>query len=112
MYYKDPNTNSVYFYDSEDQAKIGLVRITDEEALSLSSVDQTITADDNKNEAKFLLQTTDWVEFPSVNDPNITPQLLNVSDFLTYRSQIRLIAISPVAGNIAWPTKPSAQWKL
>lgn len=112
MHYKDPNTNSVYFYETLEFVKPGLVQITDEEAKQLTTLVKESTSDENKATAVSLLTATDWVEFPSVTSPNSTPQLLNASDFLSYRSQLRVIAINPAPGNISWPTKPTAFWKM
>lgn len=68
------------------------------------------TADDNKNKAVQLLQQTDWVNQPDVTNTSLNPHLLNQGDFLIYRSQLRQIAVNPVAGNIDFPVKPQEQW--
>jgi hypothetical protein len=62
-----------------------------------------------KNLAKELLADTDWVEMPSASDTANTPHLLNLSDFLLYRNQLRVLAVNPI-DNPQFPTKPSAQW--
>jgi hypothetical protein len=112
MYYKDPTNNSVYFYDSPEFVKSGLVQISDIEAAELTKTVDVTTAEENKSTAVKLLRDTDWVEFPSVNSPTSTPQLLNVAAFSNYRTQLRLLAINPTAGDLNWPVKPSAEWKL
>lgn len=113
MYYKNPNTNEVYYYESLEFVKPGLVSITESEALSLAAATAPVpTADQNKATAVALLADTDWTEFPSVTKPGAIPQLLNASAFEAYRSVIRLTAINPPAGHISWPHKPSAEWKL
>jgi hypothetical protein len=112
MYYKDSSTNSVYFYDSLEFVREGLVPISNEEAILLAAGNEEITAEDNKATAISLLQKTDWVEYPSVNNETETPYLLNATAFNVYRKQLRLIAINPTEGNISWPTPPSAEWKL
>lgn len=68
------------------------------------------SADANKAEAERRLQTTDWVNQPDVYDPASTPHLTNRDAFLAYRSQVRAIAVNPVAGNLNWPTEPAAVW--
>lgn len=69
-----------------------------------------LTAQDNKAEAERRLQATDWVNQPDVYDPANTPHLTNRDAFLAYRSQVRAIAVNPVAGNLNWPTEPEAVW--
>jgi hypothetical protein len=69
-----------------------------------------ITAAQNKAEAERLLAATDWVNEPDVYNTANTPHLLNRDEFLTYREQVRVYAVNPVAGNINWPTKPAEVW--
>lgn len=69
-----------------------------------------ISAEQNKNTAEQLLIDTDWVNQPDVINPDINPHLLNQSEFIAYRSQVRLIAINPTEGDIDWPLKPEEQW--
>lgn len=68
------------------------------------------TAEENKATAMSYLVGTDWVNQPDVTNPDINPHLLNHAEFITYRSQIRAIAVSPVAGDLTWPTEPTPQW--
>ena len=68
------------------------------------------TADANKAEAVRLLAATDWVNQPDVTNHDINPHLLNHADYITYRSQIRAIAINPTSGNLDWPVEPTSQW--
>jgi hypothetical protein len=68
------------------------------------------TAGQNKTEAEKRLAATDWVNEPDVYDPASNPHLTNRSDFITYRDAIRPIAVYPVAGNLNWPTEPTAVW--
>ena len=63
----------------------------------------------NKQQAIGLLSQTDWVEVPSVANTAINPHLTNVAEFLTYRNQLRVIAVNPTA-NVTWPTMPTEQW--
>jgi hypothetical protein len=69
------------------------------------------SAGDNKNTATQLLTATDWTSIADIADPAISnPYLMNQEEFLTYRSQLREIAVNPVAGFITFPTKPVEQW--
>lgn len=64
----------------------------------------------NKAEAIQLLSATDWCEMPSVSNTALTPHLTNISDFITYRTQLRAIAVNPSSNTITWPTMPTEQW--
>lgn len=65
----------------------------------------------NKSKAISLLQQTDWTTIPDVADPALSnPYLTNQAEFITFRNQVRPIAINPVAGNLTWPTVPVATW--
>jgi hypothetical protein len=68
------------------------------------------SADQNKQTAMSALAATDWVNQPDVTNPDINPHLLNHAAFITYRSQIRAIAVSPTAGNLNWPILPTPEW--
>jgi hypothetical protein len=68
------------------------------------------TASQNKQQAVDRLAATDWVNEPDVYDPANNPHLTNRSDFITYRSAVRQIAVYPVAGYLTWPTEPVAAW--
>lgn len=63
----------------------------------------------NKSRAMTLLQETDWTEIPSVSDTGLTPHLVNISQFIAYRTSLRAIAVNPPVV-AAWPTKPAEQW--
>jgi len=63
-----------------------------------------------KRQASQLLYETDWTTIPDVADPTKSnPYLINVQDYVTYRSALRQLAVYPVA-NPVWPTKPVSQW--
>jgi hypothetical protein len=62
-----------------------------------------------KNEAKNLLSNTDWSELKSVSDPQNSPYLANLSEFIEYRLLLRALVTNPV-DNPNWPTEPTAQW--
>lgn len=68
------------------------------------------SAAENKSEAESRLVATDWVNQPDVHDPANTPHLTNRDAFITYRSQVRAILVSPVDGNLDWPEEPAALW--
>jgi hypothetical protein len=69
------------------------------------------TADENKQTAVGILQSTDWTAIPDVSDPTKSnPYLSNVQRFIDYRNAVRQYAVNPVAGNIAWPLKPNEKW--
>jgi hypothetical protein len=70
------------------------------------------TAEDNKQEAMGLLSQTDWTALPDVSDPlKSNPYLANANEFNTYRNAVRQYAITPVAGEIDWPTMPTEDWQ-
>jgi hypothetical protein len=72
---------------------------------------QAQEAQANKQKAKDLLAQTDWTTIPDVADPALSnPYLTNQAEFITYRNQVRPIAINPVAGNLTWPTQPTPSW--
>jgi hypothetical protein len=69
------------------------------------------TAEENKSTAVGKLYDTDWAAMPDVSDSTKSnPYLVNVQDFVTYRSTVRQIVVYPVAGDINWPTVPTAVW--
>ena len=69
------------------------------------------TAEENKSTAIGKLYDTDWSTIPDVSDSTKSnPYLVNVQDFVTYRSAVRQYAVYPVAGYINWPTAPTAVW--
>ena len=68
------------------------------------------TATQNKINAQQRLLETDWVNEPDVYDTARDPHLMNRDAFLDYRSWCRNIAVNPVAGNLEWPTEPTAIW--
>lgn len=69
------------------------------------------TIEQNKTTAMNMLSETDWVEVPSVSDPNNTPHLTNKAEFDTYRLWLRAFAVNPEAGEIQWPVKPVEVWE-
>jgi hypothetical protein len=63
-----------------------------------------------KKQASQLLYETDWTTIPDVANPSTSsPYLLNQGAFIAWRSQIRALAVNPVA-NPVFPDKPTEQW--
>jgi hypothetical protein len=62
----------------------------------------------NKATASSLLQATDWSTLPDVTTQ--TPKLDNQADFVTYRNQVRAIAVNPPTTPATFPTVPVAVW--
>jgi hypothetical protein len=70
------------------------------------------TADQNKQTAVAILQSTDWTTISDVADPTKSnPFLANQNAFISYRNQVRQYAVNPVAGSIQWPLPPSEVWE-
>jgi hypothetical protein len=61
------------------------------------------TAAENEELAKQKLQDSDWSILPDVN-------LQNKTEWETYRSVLRAIAINPQSGDVPWPTRPQKIW--
>jgi hypothetical protein len=65
----------------------------------------------NKNNAESLLQQTDWTATVDISNPQYSnPYLMNQDAFLTYRSQVRAIAVNPPVTVTEWPVKPVEIW--
>lgn len=65
----------------------------------------------NKQEASSLLTETDWTTIPDVGDQTKSnPYLSNVNEFVTYRNEVRAIALNPPITVDIWPTKPVEIW--
>jgi hypothetical protein len=63
-----------------------------------------------KQKAVALLQATDWTTIPDVANPSDSnPYLTNQREFMTWRSEIRQLAVNPVAAPV-WPTQPTPTW--
>lgn len=66
---------------------------------------------ENKSQAESLLQATDWTATVDISDPQYSnPYLGNQSAFLSYRSQVRQIAVNPPITVDSWPVKPDEVW--
>jgi hypothetical protein len=74
---------------------------------------QTVTTQAQKNvckqKARELLYATDWTTIPDVASSLNSPYLTNQAEFITWRSQIRQLAVNPVA-DPTWPTEPTPVW--
>lgn len=76
----------------------------------LAELNAQVPFDNCKQQAKQLLYETDWTSIPDVANPSASnPYLINQGAFIAYRSQIRALAVNPVADPV-WPTQPTEQW--
>jgi hypothetical protein len=76
----------------------------------MASVDEQAAKNACKQQASQLLYDTDWTTIPDVANPSDSnPYLINQREFMTWRSEIRQLAVNPVA-NPVWPTQPTPQW--
>lgn len=79
---------------------VSAVSLTQEE---LQDIDNSIKQQ-NKLQAKRLLEETDWSQLADVN-------LTNQTDFNTYRAILRTIVLDPPV-IVSWPAKPESVWAL
>jgi hypothetical protein len=75
----------------------------------LSAVTIQAQKDACKAQASSLLYATDWTTIPDVADSVNNPYLTNQAEFIAWRSQIRELAVNPVANPI-FPTQPTPAW--
>jgi len=99
-------------YDQEEHGRDLYNRAKSEEFGAVAPyVVPTPTAEQNRGTAVNLLSETDWASIADVANSQVSnPHLVNQAAFLEYRSQLRDIAVNPVAGYITFPTKPQEQW--
>ena len=65
----------------------------------------------NSSQAALLLSATDWTAIASIANPQVSqPYLTNQAEFLSYRSQVRAIAVNPPAIPATFPTVPKPTW--
>lgn len=65
----------------------------------------------NKMLASQLLSNTDWTSIPDVSNPELSnPYLMNQAEFISWRSQVRAIAVNPPTTPADFPTQPTEQW--
>ena len=69
------------------------------------------TASDNKATASGLLSATDWTTIADVANPINSPYLANQAEFISYRNEIRKVAVYPTAGDLVWPVVPVEVWQ-
>lgn len=69
----------------------------------------TLAKQNCKNQASKLLYETDWTTIPDVANPANSPYLTNQAEFISWRSQVRALAVNPVA-NPVFPSKPNEVW--
>lgn len=68
-------------------------------------------SEQNKAQAKQLLQATDWTATVDISNPQYSnPYLMNQDEFLAYRSQVRAIAVNPPTTLVVFPNKPDEVW--
>lgn len=72
-----------------------------------------ITADQNKATAISLLNQTDWTTIADVGNPQTAnPYLANQAEFIAWRSEVRAIAVTPVAGTLpVLEEMPQEDWQ-
>jgi len=65
----------------------------------------------NKQQATTLLQQTDWTCTVDITNPQYSnPYLANQDEFLTYRSQVRQVAVNPPIDPVTFPPQPDEVW--
>ena len=71
------------------------------------------TAEENKATAISLLEQTDWTTIADVGNPQTAnPYLANQAEFISWRSQVRAIAVTPVAGILPiFEEMPQEDWQ-
>jgi hypothetical protein len=102
-------TEEVYEDIFQQQYNTGKKIVGDANGYPILDPSET-TSDENKTRASTLLLITDWTTLSDVQDETNTPHLTNYLEFKEYRAQLRVIAANPPAGDIDWPTQPTAVW--
>ena len=65
----------------------------------------------NKQQAEQLLQSTDWTATVDIANPQYSnPYLANQDAFLSYRSQVRAVAVNPPDTQAVFPSSPKEVW--
>ena len=65
----------------------------------------------NSATAQQLLSATDWTAIASVADPAVSnPYLTNQAEFLSYRSTVRNLGVTPPTTPATFPTVPEQKW--
>ena len=87
-------------YDAEDNVVEYDQVAVDEQAAKFACKDQAVS----------ILNATDWTSIGDVGNPQMSnPYLVNQAAFISYRSQIRNLAVNPVVDPV-WPEQPTEQW--
>jgi hypothetical protein len=81
-----------------------------EVSYDLTLVTEQAKKDNCKSQASALLYATDWTTIPDVADSANNPYLTNQTEFITWRSQIRELAVNPVVDPV-FPTQPTPVWE-
>lgn len=99
------DVNQVTWYDPS------VAPVTNEQILAEQArLEAQIPFNNCKAQAVALLQATDWTTIPDVANPSASnPYLMNQGAFIAWRSQIRALAINPVA-NPVFPAQPNEEW--
>lgn len=83
---------------------------TEQELDALWIPTQEFVAKQNcKKQASELLYETDWTTIADVANPENSPYLTNQAEFISWRNQIRQLAVNPVV-NPVFPPTPQATW--
>jgi preprotein translocase subunit SecD len=85
--------------------------VTNEQILAEQArLEAQVPLNDCKAQAVALLQATDWTTIPDVANPSASnPYLMNQGAFIAWRSQVRALAVNPVA-NPVFPAQPTEEW--
>lgn len=107
--------NAQWAMDNEDYSTLqwfsDTPKPTQEELDALAiTTQEAIAKQDCKKQASALLYETDWTTIPDVADSANSPYLANQTEFISWRSQIRALAVNPVADPI-FPPKPQEVWQ-
>lgn len=99
------DVNQVTWYDPS------VAPVTNEQILAEQArLEAQIPFNNCKAQAVALLQATDWTTIPDVANPSASnPYLMNQGAFIAWRSQIRALAVNPVA-NPVFPAQPNEEW--
>jgi hypothetical protein len=113
-YFINPENGGYYGYDPVEQQELIDAAITNGWQRTDGPAPPPVpTAELNKSIASSRLYDTDWTTIVDVSDPTKSdPYLTNLADFMSYRNELRKIAVNPIGGEIDWPVKPKAQWSL
>lgn len=106
-----PGFDDGYIAVQSDTAQIGWEYV---DGQFIAPPEPTPTPDELKARCKAIavsiLNATDWTSIGDVGNPQMSnPYLVNQAAFITYRSQVRALAVNPVE-NPVFPTAPTEQW--